>query len=84
MTYLDEEIKRKKELIEDSIYDMQVKRVHIKEWHKSVLKLIKELKKLEKKKGVEEPKWKEYMEKFKKIQVKEKKQAKAKKKQQRG
>lgn len=81
MTYIDEEIERKKNLIEDSLYDMQVRRVHIKEWHQSVVNLIKELKKLEEKKEVEEPTWKKYMEKFKNIQVKEKKQALAKKRQ---
>ncbi len=81
MAYLDKEIERKKQLIEDTLYDMQVKRVHIKEWHQSTANLIKDLKRLEEKKGVEEPSWKEYMKKFKKIQTKEKKQAQRKKKQ---
>lgn len=81
MSYLDEEIERKKQLIEDTLYDMQVKRVHMREWHKSAADLIESLKKLEEKKGIEEPSWKEYMKKFKKIQAKEKKQAKKRKKQ---
>lgn len=83
MANIPEDIQEKRDLIEDALYDMQVKRVHIKEWHQDVLELIKELKKLEKEAEIEEPKWKEYMEKFKKIQTKEKKQAMKKKKQRR-
>jgi len=79
--YLDPEIQRKKDLIEAALYDMQVKRVHIREWHEDTKKLIEELKELEEKKDLEETTWEEYMKKFKKIQQKEKKQAMQKKKQ---
>lgn len=80
MSYIDEEIEKKKELIENALYDMQVKRVHLQEWHKSVKSLIERLKELEEKKEVKEPSWKEYVEKFKKIQTQEKKRALQKKK----
>ncbi len=81
MDVMEEEIERKKNIIEAALYDMQVKRVHIKEWHEDTKKLIEELKELEEEEEVEEPEWKEYMKKFKNIQKKEKKRALQKKKQ---
>jgi len=77
---MKKEIERKRNLVKDALYDMQVRRVHIQEWHRDVKTLIKELKELEEEGEVENPKWKEFMKTFKNIQKKEKKRALQKKK----
>ncbi len=80
MSYVEEEIEKKKQLIENALYDMQVKRVHLQEWHASVKNLIQELKELEEKEEVKNQSWKNYAQKFKKILEQEKKQAMQRKK----